>query len=106
VVDKFIMQLDAQLADRNVEIELTEAALDWLGERGYDEKYGARPLARVVQEHIKKPLADELLFGGLTGGGLAVVDVIDGKLQVSVKAPPPKALPGKRQSALPAPQAD
>ena len=106
VVDKFIMQLDAQLADRNVEIELTEAALDWLGERGYDEKYGARPLARVVQEHIKKPLADELLFGGLTGGGLAVVDVIDGKLQVAVKAPPPKALPGKRQSALPAPQAD
>ena len=106
VVDKFIMQLDAQLADRNVEIELTEAALDWLGERGYDEKYGARPLARVVQEHIKKPLADELLFGGLTSGGLAVVDVVDGKLQVSVKAPPPKALPGKRQSALPAPQAD
>ena len=106
VVDKFIMQLDAQLADRNVEIELTEAALDWLGERGYDEKYGARPLARVVQEHIKKPLADELLFGGLSVGGLAIVDVIDGNLQVSVKAPPPKALPGKRQSALPAPQAD
>ena len=106
VVDKFIMQLDAQLADRNVEIELTEAALDWLGERGYDEKYGARPLARVVQEHIKKPLADELLFGGLTGGGLVVVDAIDGQLRVSVKAPPPKALPGKRQSALPAPQAD
>ena len=106
VVDKFVMQLDAQLADRNVEIELTEAALDWLGERGYDEKYGARPLARVVQEHIKKPLADELLFGGLTGGGLAIVDVVDGKLQVSVKAPPPKALPGTRQSALSAPQSD
>ena len=106
VVDKFVMQLDAQLADRNVEIELTEAALGWLSERGYDEKYGARPLARVVQEHIKKPLADELLFGGLTGGGLAIVDVVDGKLQVSVKAPPQKALPGKRQSALPAPQAD
>ena len=106
VVDKFIMQLDAQLADRNVEIELTEAALNWLGERGYDEKYGARPLARVVQEHIKKPLADELLFGALTAGGLAVVDVVDGHLNVQVKAPPPKALPGKRQSALPAPQAD
>ena len=106
VVDKFIMQLDAQLADRNVEIELTEAALNWLSERGHDEKYGARPLARVVQEHIKKPLADELLFGELTGGGLAVVDVVDGQLNVQVKAPPPKALPGKRQSALPAPQAD
>ena len=100
------MQLDAQLADRNVEIELTAAALNWLGERGYDEKYGARPLARVVQEHIKKPLADELLFGALTSGGLAVVDVVDGQLKVQVKAPPPKALPGKRQSALPAPQAD
>ena len=61
------MQLDAQLADRNVEIELTERHLK-PGECG-DEKYGARPLARVVQEHIKKPLADELLFGGLTGGG-------------------------------------
>ena len=59
VVDKFIMQLDAQLADRNVEIELSEAAMNWLAERGYDAKYGARPLARVVQEHIKKPLADE-----------------------------------------------
>ena len=106
VVDKFIMQLDAQLADRNVEIELTEAALNWLGERGYDEKNGARPLARVVQEHIKKPLADELLFGALTDGGLAVVDVVDGQLNVQVQAPPPKALPGKRQSALPAPQAD
>ena len=105
VVDKFIMQLDAQLAERNVEIELTEAALNWLGKRGYDEKYGARPLARVVQEHIKKPLADELLFGALTSGGLAVVDVVDGQLNVQVKAPPPKALPGKRQSALPAPQA-
>ena len=106
VVDKFVMQLEAQLADRNVEIELTNSALNWLAERGYDEKFGARPLGRVVQEYIKKPLADELLFGGLTSGGLAVVDVIDGRLTVEVKAPPPKALPGKRQSALPAPQAD
>ena len=106
VVDKFVMQLEAQLADRNVEIELTNSALDWLAERGYDEKFGARPLGRVVQEYIKKPLADELLFGGLTSGGLAVVDVIDGRLTVEVKTPPPKALPGKRQSALPAPQAD
>jgi len=106
VVDKFVMQLDAQLADRNVEIELSEAALNWLTERGYDEKYGARPLARVVQEYIKKPLADELLFGGLINGGLAMVDVADGKLTVSVKAPPQKALPEKKQNALPAPQAD
>ena len=103
VVDKFIMQLDAQLAERNVEIELTEDARDWLANRGYDRNYGARPLTRVVQEHIKKPLADQLLFGDLTGGGLALVDVEDDALVVTVKAPPQKALPGKR-TALPAPE--
>jgi len=104
VVDKFIMQLDAQLADRNVEIELNEAAMDWLAERGYDAKYGARPLARVVQEHIKKPLADEMLFGGLVGGGLVFVDVADDALTVKVKAPPQKAISGgNKRAALPAP---
>ena len=104
VVDKFIMQLDAQLADRNVEIELSEAAMDWLAERGYDAKYGARPLARVVQEYIKKPLADEMLFGGLVGGGLVFVDVADDALTVKVKAPPQKAISGgNKRAALPAP---
>jgi ATP-dependent Clp protease ATP-binding subunit ClpA len=104
VVDKFIMQLDAQLADRNVEIELSDAAMDWLAERGYDAKYGARPLARVVQEHIKKPLADEMLFGGLVGGGLVFVDVTDDDLTVTVKAPPQKAISGgNKRAALPAP---
>ena len=104
VVDKFIMQLDAQLADRNVEIELSEAAMDWLAERGYDAKYGARPLARVVQEHIKKPLADEMLFGGLVGGGLVFVDVADDDLTVTVKSPPQKAISGgNKRAALPAP---
>jgi len=104
VVDKFIMQLDALLADRNVEIELSEAAMDWLAERGYDAKYGARPLARVVQEHIKKPLADEMLFGGLVGGGLVFVDVADDALTVKVKAPPQKAISGgNKRAALPAP---
>ena len=103
VVDKFIMQLDAQLAERNVEIELTDAARDWLAERGYDRNYGARPLARVVQEHIKKPLADMLLFGDLAGGGLALVDVKDGKIVVNGKPSPQRALPGKR-TALPAPE--
>src|SRR5690606_29453275 len=68
VVEKFIFQLEAQLADRGVTIELTEEAAKWLGEKGYDEKFGARPLARVIQEHIKKPLADELLFGKLEQG--------------------------------------
>jgi len=69
VVEKFIFQLEAQLADRGVTIELTEAAAKWIGEKGYDEKFGARPLARVIQEHIKRPLADELLFGRLEHGG-------------------------------------
>ena len=103
VVDKFVMQLDAQLADRNVEIELTDAARDWLAERGYDRNYGARPLARVVQDHIKKPLADMLLFGDLAGGGLALVDAKDGKITVTGKPTPQRALPGKR-TALPAPE--
>ncbi|MDC0993570.1 ATP-dependent Clp protease ATP-binding subunit ClpA [Alphaproteobacteria bacterium] len=104
VVDKFIMQLDAQLADRNVEIELSEAAMDWLAERGYDAKYGARPLARVVQEYIKKPLADEMLFGGLIGGGFVFVDVADDNLTVTVKAPPKKAISSEnKRAALPAP---
>jgi ATP-dependent Clp protease ATP-binding subunit ClpA len=69
VVEKFVFQLEAQLADRGVTIELSEEAARWLAETGYDEKFGARPLARVIQEHIKKPLADELLFGKLEHGG-------------------------------------
>jgi ATP-dependent Clp protease ATP-binding subunit ClpA len=76
VVEKFIFQLEAQLADRGVTIELTEDAAKWLAEKGYDEKFGARPLARVIQEHIKKPLADELLFGKLEHGGTVKVLVV------------------------------
>jgi len=75
VVEKFVLQLEAQLADRGVTFELTEAATTWLGEKGYDEKFGARPLGRVIQEHIKKPLADEILFGQLKKGGVVKVDV-------------------------------
>jgi ATP-dependent Clp protease ATP-binding subunit ClpA len=75
VVDKFVLQLEAQLADRNVSFELSDSAREWLGKRGYDELYGARPLARVIQEHVKKPLADEILFGRLKKGGLIKVDV-------------------------------
>src|SRR5437588_5002196 len=69
VVEKFVLQLEAQLADRDVTIELSEPAKAWLIQRGYDEQMGARPMARVIQEHIKKPLADEVLFGHLKGGG-------------------------------------
>ena len=88
VVDKFIMQLEAQLADRDVTFELTAAARTWLGNKGYDKLYGARPLARVIQDHIKKPLAEELLFGKLTKGGLVKVRVEDKKLAFQMVEPP------------------
>ena len=78
VVEKFVFQLEAQLADRGVTIELSEEAARWLAETGYDEKFGARPLARAIQEHIKKPLADELLFGRLEHGGVVRV-LVDGE---------------------------
>ncbi len=84
VVEKFVMQLEAQLADRNVTIELSSGAKEWLAERGYDPLYGARPLARVIQEHIKKPLAEELLFGKLVKGGSVKVNLVDGKLAFDV----------------------
>ena len=69
VVEKFILQLEAQLSERQVNIEISTEAADWLAEKGYDQQMGARPLARVIQEHIKKPLAEELLFGKLKDGG-------------------------------------
>ena len=84
VVEKFVMQLEAQLADRNVTIELSSGAKEWLAERGYDRLYGARPLARVIQEYIKKPLAEELLFGKLVKGGSVKVNLVDGKLEFDV----------------------
>ena len=68
-----MFQLEAQLVDRNITIELTPEANTWLAERGYDDKFGARPLARVIQEHIKKPLAEEILFGALKDGGIVRV---------------------------------
>ncbi len=82
VVDKFVLQLEAQLIDRNVHIDLTPEAAAWLAEKGYDDRMGARPLGRVIQENIKKPLAEELLFGKLTKGGLARVIVKDDKLVI------------------------
>ena len=69
VVEKFVLELEAQLADRDVTFDLTPEATRWLGEKGYDDAFGARPLARVIQDHIKKPLADEILFGALKDGG-------------------------------------
>ncbi|MGB4057777.1 MAG: ATP-dependent Clp protease ATP-binding subunit ClpA [Alphaproteobacteria bacterium] len=80
VVDKFVAQLEGQLADKNVEIDLTAAARSYLAKAGYDPAMGARPLARVIQEKIKRPLAEEILFGKLAKGGLVTVDYADGKL--------------------------
>jgi len=87
VVDKFVLQLEAQLIDRNVHIELTPKATEWLADKGYDIKMGARPLSRVIQEHIKKPLAEELLFGKLMKGGLVKVVVKNGKLELTYEGP-------------------
>ncbi|KIL99693.1 ATP-dependent Clp protease ATP-binding subunit ClpA [Paramagnetospirillum magnetotacticum MS-1] len=75
VVDKFVMHLETQLGDRDVTIELTDEARAWLSKKGYDRSFGARPLARVIQEHIKKPLAEELLFGRLSKGGIVRIRV-------------------------------
>ena len=75
VVEKFVLQLEAQLMDRNVTIELTKPAAEWLADKGYDDKMGARPLGRVIQEYIKKPLAEEVLFGKLKKGGTVKVSV-------------------------------
>jgi ATP-dependent Clp protease ATP-binding subunit ClpA len=93
VVEKFVMQLEAQLADRNVTIELSSAAKEWLAERGYDPLYGARPLARVIQETVKKPLAEELLFGRLVRGGAVKVTLKDGKLDFEITEAALPALP-------------
>ena len=75
VVEKFILQLEVQLEDRNVSIEITKAARDWLAKRGFDADMGARPLARTIQEHVKKPMAEELLFGSLQKGGVVKIDI-------------------------------
>jgi len=91
VVDKFIDELEGQLADQGVTIDLSPEARDKLGNRGYDSQNGARPLARVIQEYIKKPLAEELLFGRLSKGGRVNVGVADGDFTFDfVDGPPPK----------------
>ncbi|NOZ31634.1 MAG: ATP-dependent Clp protease ATP-binding subunit ClpA [Alphaproteobacteria bacterium] len=102
VVEKFIIQLEAQLGERGVTIELSEKANAWIAHRGYDEKMGARPLARVIQEHVKRQLADEVLFGKLQDGGLVKVDVTkDGSgLKLSFLPPQParpKAITGPKK---------
>lgn len=80
IVDKFIMELEEQLAAKGVTFKVEEAAREWLIEHGYDKSMGARPMARLIQENVKKPLAEELLFGKLVDGGHVILDTKDGKL--------------------------
>tara|TARA_B110000091_G_scaffold126478_1_gene135833 strand:- start:736 stop:3009 length:2274 start_codon:yes stop_codon:yes gene_type:complete len=100
VVEKFVLQLEAQLLDRNVHIELTPKAAEWLGDKGYDAKMGARPLGRVIQEYIKKPLAEELLFGALVKGGLVNVGVKNGVLDIKYEAPAQARITGDKPPLL------
>ena len=110
VVDKFVIQLEEQLADRKVSIDLTDEARTWLAKRGYEPNFGARPLGRLIQDKIKKPLAEELLFGSLSNGGVVRVKVEEEKLSFSypsddspvqddlvVKTPPKKKRGGKKK---------
>ena len=90
VVDKFLTELQAQLDDKRVTLEVDDDALDWLAKEGYDEKMGARPMQRLIQDKIKKPLAEDLLFGDLSkNGGTVKITVRDGELAVEVKSPEP-----------------
>src|SRR5690606_33595411 len=104
VVQKFVLQLEGQLADRGVTFDLSEDAVKWLAEKGYDERMGARPLARVIQEHIKQPLADEALFGKLRKGGTVKVTVNEDGSDLALEAvedgpvtPKPEPTPGVKK---------
>ena len=105
VVQKFVMQLEAQLSERGVVFDLAPEAIAWLAEKGYDEQMGARPLGRVIQEHIKKPLADEVLFGKLKRGGIVKVTVVgegaERKLSLESIADEPQARPKRSSDAAP-----
>jgi ATP-dependent Clp protease ATP-binding subunit ClpA len=100
VVEKFVLQLEAQLMDRNVTIELSTKAAEWLGEKGYDARMGARPLGRVIQEHIKKPLAEELLFGKLAKGGVVKINVKKGELDLTILSSENPKLTGNKPPLL------
>ena len=107
VVDKFIIQLETQLSDRKILFELSKTATQWLADKGYDKRYGARPLSRTIQEHIKKPLADEILFGKLKKGGLVKISVDRKKdeLKFTILKPEQLKIEGKKRGkGLPAPK--
>ena len=109
VIDKFVLQLELQLSERDVHISLTDEAKAWLTERGYDKLYGARPMGRLIQEKIKQPLAEELLFGKLVHGGEVRVHLKDNDLAFEVvpsPKKPPRAKKPKATKALPPPTVD
>ena len=99
VVDKFILQLELQLAEQNVDIQFDKESRAWLADKGYDKLYGARPMARLIQEKIKQPLAEELLFGKLAGGGEVAVSMKDGKPSFELTPAPPKEKPARKKPA-------
>ncbi len=104
VVDKFVLQLELQLADQNVHIQFDSDAREWLGARGYDKLYGARPMARLIQEKIKQPLAEELLFGKLRHGGEVHVSVKDNAPSFELTPAPPKLDKRAKKAALAEPE--
>ena len=87
VVDKFLIELEAQLDDKKVTIEVTEAARAWLAEHGYDRIMGARPMARLIQDKVKRPLAEELLFGRLEHGGHVIIELAGDDIKVTIAEP-------------------
>ena len=95
VVEKFILELELQLADREVHITLSDDAKAWLTERGYDRLFGARPMGRLIQEKVKQPLAEELLFGKLVGGGEVRVELKDDALAFEITPAAPKPVPAR-----------
>ena len=105
VVDKFILQLELQLAEQNVHIQFDKPAREWLANKGYDKLYGARPMGRLLQERIKQPLAEELLFGKLADGGEVHVTIKDGAPSFELTPSPPKAKPKRKAPAKKKPAA-
>ena len=101
IVEKFILQLEAQLAERRVAITLQPEARAWLAEKGYDPVFGARPLARVIQTEVRDPLTDEILFGRLEQGGTVTIGLADGKLTFEFGAPSAGADRARRRAAKP-----
>jgi ATP-dependent Clp protease ATP-binding subunit ClpA len=102
VVDKFILHLELQLAEQIVHIQFDSDSRDWLAERGYDKLMGARPMARLIQEKVKQPLAEELLFGKLSSGGEVHVSLKAGELAFELTPAPPKASKRKPKKVAPA----